>query len=39
MDAVRAHKWPVRYRQSFTGMLQAHLIAIACSAIPKCHDH
>jgi transposase len=39
VDAVLRHKRQVRYRQALSGSQQAHLIALACSAVPDGHDH
>jgi transposase len=39
VDAVLSDKPQERRRQALTGAQQAHLIAIACSAVPEGHDH
>jgi transposase len=39
VDAVLTDKAQERRRQALTGEQQAHLIAMACSAVPQGHDH
>ena len=39
LEAVLSDKQQERRRQALTGAQQAHLIAIACSAVPNGHDH
>jgi hypothetical protein len=39
LEAVLQDKKQQRYRQALTGEQAAHLIAIACSAVPDGHDH
>src|SRR5215469_9328178 len=38
-DTVLTDQRQARYRQALTSSQQAHLIAIACSAVPDGHDH
>ena len=39
VDAVLCDKPQERRRQALSGAQQAHLIALACSAVPEGHDH
>src|SRR5215470_5594602 len=39
VDTVLTEQRQARYRQALTSSQQAHLIAIACSAVPDGHDH
>ncbi|MFL5627417.1 MAG: helix-turn-helix domain-containing protein, partial [Ktedonobacteraceae bacterium] len=39
LEAVLHDKRQARYRQALSGGQAAHLIAIACSAVPTSHDH
>lgn len=39
VEAVLSDKRQDRRRQALTGVQQAHLIALACSAAPAGHDH